>query len=93
MDLKCFLLLAIVSVSVESIDGQMAQCTTDEYRTVVLSLEALRAQFRTLQAEAAVEISNLVTIIRTMHETIQSLLPEPEIISSWIHFCQQVLNC
>ena len=81
MDLKCFLLLAIVSVSVESIDGQMTQCTTDEYRAVVLGLEALRAQFRTFQAEATAEISNLVTIIRTMNETIQSLLPEPEIIS------------
>ena len=69
MDLRYFLLFVIVSVSLESIDGQVTQCTTAEYRAVVLGLEALRAQFKT-------EIANLMTIITTMNETIQDLLPE-----------------
>ena len=76
-----YILFAIVSVSFESINGQVTQCTTDEYRAVMLGLEALRAQLKTFQAEATAEITNLVVTIAAMNETIQSLLPEPEITS------------
>ena len=45
--------------------------------------------------EATADIANLWTIITTMNETIQSLLPEPEVQSKEldIYFFKQILKC
>ena len=88
MDLKYLLILFTISLLMDTTDGQVTQCNTDEYRATVMNLEALRAQFKAFQAEATAEMSNLVAVIASMNETIQGLIPP----SCKLHVYKRILK-